>query len=106
MSRTLINLPPKAKRGEVVSVKTLIQHKMETGFRFTTTGAPIPRDIITTFVAVYNGEEVFRADLFPAVAANPFVSFHLIATESGPIELTWTGDNGFSVTERLTLTVE
>lgn len=106
MSRALINVPATARRGEVIVIKTLIAHKMESGFRYTTTGASIPRDIITTFVATYNDEEIFRADLFSAVAANPFITFHTVANESGTIAFTWTGDNGFSATEQVKITVE
>ena len=106
MSRALINVPAKAKRGEVIAIKTLISHKMETGFRYTNMGVPIPREIITAFVATYNGEEIFRADLHPAIAANPFITFHTVATESGTIEFKWTGDNGYSATEQAKITVE
>jgi sulfur-oxidizing protein SoxZ len=66
----------------------------------------VPRDIITLFVASYNGQEIFRAELHPAIAANPFISFSTVATESGKIEFKWTGDNGFSQTESATITVE
>ena len=62
MARTLINVPPKAKRGDVVEIKTLISHEMETGYRPDNVGRLVPRDIITLFVATYNGEEIFRAD--------------------------------------------
>jgi sulfur-oxidizing protein SoxZ len=106
MSRALINVPAKAKRGEVIAIKTLIAHKMETGFRYTSLGERIPRDIVTRFVATYNGEEIFRATLHPAIAANPFITFHTVATESGVIEFKWTGDNGFSMTERANIVVE
>ncbi len=106
MARALINVPPKAKRGEVIAIKTLIAHVMESGFRHTNTGVAIPRDIITGFVATYNGEEIFRADLYPAIAANPFLTFHTVATESGTIEFKWTGDNGYSATEQVKITVE
>jgi sulfur-oxidizing protein SoxZ len=105
-ARALINVPAKAKRGEVVEIKTLIQHPMETGFRVGLNGALIPRDIITSFVATYNGEEIFRAEFFPAIAANPFVTFFTTATESGTIAFRWTGDNGFSATEEAPITVE
>ena len=105
-ARVLINVPPKAKRGEIISINTLIGHVMESGFRHTTTGVPIPRDILTLFVATYNGEEIFRAELFPAIAANPFISFDTVATESGTIEFTWTGDNGFAATKQAKITVE
>jgi sulfur-oxidizing protein SoxZ len=106
MSRALINVPAKAKRGEIIAIKTLMSHKMETGFRYSTLGERIPRDIITSFVATYNGEEIFSAELFPAIAANPFITFHTVATDSGVIELKWSGDNGFSLTEKVSILVE
>jgi sulfur-oxidizing protein SoxZ len=49
---------------------------------------------------------VFRADLYPAIAANPFITFHTVATQTGTLTFTWTGDNGFSVTEQAKITVE
>jgi sulfur-oxidizing protein SoxZ len=106
MARALINAPAKARRGAVIEIKTLISHVMETGFRYTQTGENVPRDIITTFTATYNGEEIFRARFHPAIAANPFLTFHTVATDSGTIELKWTGDNGFSATERVRIAVE
>jgi len=106
MPRTLINVPTKAKRGEVIEIKTLISHDMESGYRPDSTGRMIPRNIINLFVASYNGVEIFRAELHPAIAANPFLSFTTIATESGRIDFTWTGDNGFSASETAQITVE
>jgi sulfur-oxidizing protein SoxZ len=106
MARALISIPAKAARGEIIAIKTLISHHMETGFRHSTTGELIARDIITSFVCSYNGEEIFRAELFPATAANPFISFYTRATESGTIVFEWTGDNGFSVTEQAAISVE
>ena len=66
----------------------------------------IPRDIIRRFVCTYNGEEVFRAELSPAIAANPFISFFTVATESGTIAFEWRGDNGFAASEHAAITVE
>ena len=106
MASALINVPSRAKRGEIIEIKTLISHVMETGFRRTQVGAVIPRNIIRRFVCTYNGTEVFSADLHPAVSANPFFVFSTVATESGTLAFTWTGDNGFSVTESATITVE
>jgi sulfur-oxidizing protein SoxZ len=105
-ARILINVPAKARRGEIIEIKTLISHPMESGFRVGFNGALIPRDIITRFVCTYNGEEVFRAELSPAIAANPFMAFSTIATESGTIAFAWSGDNGFSAAEFATITVE
>jgi sulfur-oxidizing protein SoxZ len=106
MARVLINLPSRAKRGEVIEIKTLIAHPMETGYRLDSTGAAIPRDIINRFVCTYNGEEVFGAELFPAIAANPFIAFSTVATESGELTFSWTDDHGQSWTEVRQITVE
>ena len=106
MARALINVPAKAKKGEIIAIKTLISHDMETGYRIDNVGKQIPRDIITTFVCTYNGAEIFRADFHPAIAANPFIAFHTVATDSGKIEFKWTGDNGFAATETATIAVE
>lgn len=106
MPSALINVPKKAKRGDVIEIKTLMSHIMETGFRHTMAGDVVPRDIITSFVCRYNGNEIFRADLFPAIAANPFISFFTIAKESGKFEFEWIGDNGFSETASAAITIE
>ena len=105
MARTLINVPKTAQAGEVVTIKTLISHPMETGFRPGADGRIRPRDIITDFTCLYDGETVFRAELFPATAANPYLTFALRATRTGPLTFTWRGDNGFEQTETAILTV-
>jgi sulfur-oxidizing protein SoxZ len=106
MARALINVPPKAKRGDVITIKTLISHHMETGFRYSTNGVLYPRDIITDFVVKYNGEEIFRAQLSPAISANPFIVFYTTAVESGTLTFAWSGDNGFEATEQASIVVE
>ena len=105
MASALVNVPARARRGEVIEIKTLVSHAMETGYRRTDLGAPIPRDIIRRFVCTYNGTEIFRAELHAAIAANPFFAFSTVATESGTIAFRWTGDNGFSVAESAAITV-
>jgi sulfur-oxidizing protein SoxZ len=106
MASTLISVPARARRGEIIELKTLISHPMETGYRRTQVGASIPRDIIRSFQCTYNGAEVFRAELHPAIAANPFIVFSTLATESGTLAFHWSGDNGFSVTESAAIVVE
>jgi len=105
MARTVVNMPAQAKRGEIIEIKTLAGHTMETGFRHTERGEPIPRDIITQFVCTYNGVEIFRAELYPAMAANPLIAFTTVATESGTLEFRWTGDNGYSAAYSSQITV-
>ncbi len=106
MARALIHVPQTAKRGEVVEIQTLISHVMETGYRIGVTGAPIPRDIIDQFVCTYNGEEVFRAQLYPAIAANPFISFFTVATESGTLTFSWTDQHGQTQVQTAEIKVE
>jgi sulfur-oxidizing protein SoxZ len=106
MASALINVPGRAKRGEIIEIKTLMSHLMETGYRHTANGEVVPRDIITGFACRYNGVEIFRADLYPAIAANPFISFFTVATESGKFDFEWIGDNGFSETASASISVE
>ncbi|MES2784423.1 MAG: thiosulfate oxidation carrier complex protein SoxZ [Pseudomonadota bacterium] len=105
MARTLIHVPAGVRRGDVIEIKALIAHPMETGFRPGADGKVLARDIIRNFTCNYNGEEVFAAQLHSAISANPYLSFFVTATDSGTLEFTWQGDNGFQQTERVALTV-
>jgi sulfur-oxidizing protein SoxZ len=106
MTHALVNVPAKGKRGEIIEIKTMISHPMETGYRRDEVGKVIPREIIRRFTCTYNGVEVFRADLFPAISANPFISFFTLAAESGVIALNWTADTGETHTETATIAVD
>jgi len=105
MARAVVNVPATVRRGEIFEIRTLIQHAMETGFRRTQLGELVPRNIINLFVCTYNGEEIFRAELHPAIAANPLLAFTMVATESGTIAFKWLGDGGSSVVESAKITV-
>jgi sulfur-oxidizing protein SoxZ len=105
MSTALLYVPKTAKRGEVVTLRAVFSHPMETGHRREVNGKVIPRDIVNAFTCRYDGAEVFRAEFFPAVAANPFISFTTIATVTGPIVFTWKDDAGKTYTETAVLTV-
>ena len=106
MAAALVNVPAKARRGAVIEIKTLMSHVMEPGYRHTAAGEVVPRDIVTSFTCRFNGTEIFRADLFPAIAANPFLSFFTTASESGRFEFEWIGDNGFVANASAQITVE
>ncbi|MFM2443126.1 MAG: thiosulfate oxidation carrier complex protein SoxZ [Pseudomonadota bacterium] len=93
-TRALINIPKGARRGDIIEIKTLLSHPMETGFRTGMDGQLVPRDIIEKFVCTYNGEVVFSADLHPSVTANPFISFTTVAMESGALVFAWTDNHG------------
>jgi sulfur-oxidizing protein SoxZ len=98
-------LPRSAKRGEVIEVRIAIQHPMETGFRYDTLGRPIPKNVINSLTARYNGAEVFRAELGSGIAANPYLQFYTVAEESGEIVFNWEDDNGVRGEEKARITV-
>jgi sulfur-oxidizing protein SoxZ len=105
MASTRIVLPARVKTGQIVTIKTLIQHPMETGFRRNDTGGAIARDIIETFAVTYGGVEIFRAKLYPGIAANPYFQFTTVAGETGELVFTWTDMKGTVTRETRTLTV-
>lgn len=105
MARALLHVPATARRGEVIEIRALVAHAMETGYRAGSDGRVLPRDIIRRFSCRYNGELVFGAELFPAIAANPYLAFHVIAAESGTLSATWEGDHGFTQSVSAAITV-
>ncbi len=128
MARTVITIPATAKRGETIEIRVLIQHPMETGYRRSSEGAMLARNLIRRFscrfeplAALVNtptntptnalanmpvkSEDVFSATLYAAIAANPYLSFHTVVSSSGVFVMQWDGDNGFAQTERATITL-
>jgi len=94
MSKPRVKLPKTASAGEVVQIKTLISHKMESGQRKDKSGNKIPRNIINKFACTFNGKPVFSCDIEPAISANPYMQFNARVDESGEFEFTWVDDNG------------
>jgi len=92
--RPRVKAPKKAAMGEIIEIKTLVNHPMESGQRKDSSGNPIPRQIINRFEVTLNGRQVFAADLFPSISANPYLAFHLKAQESGELKFVWHDDDG------------
>ena len=100
-----IQVPQNARKGEVIEVRLLVQHPMETGYRYDDSGKPIARNVITQLVCRYNGEEVLRADMTQGIAANPYLQFYTVAEASGEIEVSWVDDEGVKGSERQAISV-
>lgn len=99
-----IVMPANARKGETIEIKTLVLHPMITGH--SAAGAnTVKRDIVHTFTALYDGAEIFRAEMGPGIAANPMITFTTVATVSGEITFTWATDSGEIVTEVKALAV-
>ena len=100
-----IKVPETAKKGEVIEIKTSITHDMESGQRKDSNDKLIPRRIINKFQCKYNGVEVFGMDIHTGIAANPYISFFTVATETGKIDFFWHDDNGEVYTATAQITV-
>jgi sulfur-oxidizing protein SoxZ len=105
MTRALVNVPKTASRGEIIEIRAMVAHPMETGYREGANGAMLPRHIIKRFVCKYGDEAIFSAELFPAIAANPYVAFSTVAIASGTITFEWTDDKGEMQTASAEITV-
>jgi sulfur-oxidizing protein SoxZ len=93
-----IRLPKQARKGEIIQVRTLASHTMESGQRRDRDGNRIARKIINRFTCTFNGRPVFACDLEPAIAANPYLQFSAKVEESGTFKFSWTDDDGTVVT--------
>lgn len=100
-----IKVPKEAKAGEVVPIKTLISHEMESGQRKDKDGKVIPRKIINKFACEFNGAPVFSCDIDPAISANPYFEFSAKLTESGTFKFMWIDDDGAIYTDEQKITV-
>jgi sulfur-oxidizing protein SoxZ len=89
-----VRVPAQAKKGELIEIKTLISHDMETGMRKDSSGKPIPRKIINKFTAAFNGKTVFEADWHTSISANPYQAFFYKAQETGEFSFVWKDDDG------------
>ena len=89
-----IQLPKEIRRGQVIKVGILVQHPMESGYRLDAENKRVPKNAIRSFICRYNGEEIFRAEMSPGIAANPFIQFHTVARDSGELEFSWVDDAG------------
>jgi len=92
--RPRVKVPRSAKAGDVVTIKTLISHPMESGQRKDKEGNTIPRKIINHFQATFEGEPVFVAEIEPAVSANPYIEFSMKVPGPGTLRFEWTDDDG------------
>jgi sulfur-oxidizing protein SoxZ len=93
-SKPRIKVPKSASAGEVITIKTLISHEMESGVRKDKDGNPIPRKIINKFTCAFEGQTVFECDLDPAISANPYFEFNAKVAQSGTFKFTWVDDDG------------
>lgn len=91
-------------QGDVVEVKVLMSHEMETGQRKDASGAVIPAHYIKSVTAEWNGKTVMTADWGPAVSKNPYMAFRFKGGASGDkIKITWRDSKGETRTDEGTI---
>lgn len=105
MANALFDIPRTAKKGEIITVKIVLSHIMETGYRRDISGKSIPRNIIKSLTCTYDGAEILRIELTQAIAANPYFGFTTTATHTGPLTFEWHDDESQTYTERFMLEV-
>jgi len=105
LAKARVSMPEQAKAGEIIEIKTLIRHRMETGYRVDSVGKKIPRHIVTKLEVSYAGEQIFAMDFTQGVAANPYVAFTTRAIETGDFDVLWKDSEGAVVRVEKKLTV-
>lgn len=105
MNKPRIRLPDTIKIGDIIEIKTLVSHVMETGQRREGDGKAVARNIIHTFSATFNDATIFEAELQPGISANPYLSFSLKVTGPGDLVFTWADDAGEKLVERTRLAI-
>lgn len=98
-------VPAMAKKGDVITIKTLISHPMDSGFAKDSSGKVVPREIINTFTCSYNGKQIMKMGLQPAISSNPFIAFDVKVEQSGTFDFTWIDDNGQTYKDSASITV-
>jgi len=92
MANARIQLPRQANRGDIIEVRIVIQHPMETGYRYDDVGQHIARNVIHRVACRYNGVEIFRAITSSGISANPYFQFFTRAVDSGELVFSWIDD--------------
>jgi sulfur-oxidizing protein SoxZ len=100
-----IRVPKQAKKGEVVEIRTLLEHDNESGWRRNEEGKVYPRNILVSFLCTYGGAEVIRGDLRRGISRNPYFSFWLRAEETGELVFRWEDESGQVFVKKATLEV-
>jgi sulfur-oxidizing protein SoxZ len=104
-AKTRIKLPEKTAVGDVIEIRALINHVMETGNRKDAAGQSIPRNIVKSLVVTFASVTIFRAEFGPGISSNPFVAFHMRVPGPGEFVFTWEDDAGQKTVERSPLFV-
>lgn len=105
MNAIRLSIPETTQAGDIIELKAMIRHDMESGYRVDMNGKNIPRLILTQFECHLDDDLVFKADLHPGISANPLMKFFMKAQKSGTLTFTWTEQTGQVFTKSAELNV-
>lgn len=106
MANIRLSIPENIRKGDVIELKAMIRHDMESGYRLNIQGDRIPRNILTKFKCRLDETIIFSADFHPGVSANPLIKFYHRADKSGALSFEWTEQTGQVFTKTAELIVE
>lgn len=83
-------------RNNITTVRAIIRHPMETGFRVDeNSGELVPTHYIKLVTAKHNGQIVLSCDWSRAISKNPYLSFMFEGAKTGDkLELGWLDTQG------------
>jgi len=105
MNNIRLSIPENVAPGDIIELKAMIRHDMESGYRIDIRGENIPRNILTSFECRFDENIIFSADFHPGVSANPLIKFHMRAQKSGTLTFEWTEQTGNVFTKTAMLSV-
>lgn len=94
MMQSRLQVFPGFSPGHISRVRVLIHHPMETGFRFDVNGQAVPKNVIHTLVAEFEGITIFKATLGSGISADPYLEFQVRTPRNGELVLRWIDDTG------------
>ena len=105
MSFARIQWPQRIVSGDVVKLRLLVQHPMETGFLQDLNGKIIPRNMLRLLTCTLGQQEVFRVEPSSGISANPLFEFHVRASETAEVVVQWVDDRNTRGELRQTMAV-
>ena len=95
LSAPRLRAPRSARVGEIVEIRTLMEHPMETGLRMEG-GRAAPRDMLTRMTVRANGEVMLEAEFHYGTSANPYHVFFLKIAGTTDLDIIWLDESGRS----------
>ncbi|MCS6931150.1 MAG: thiosulfate oxidation carrier complex protein SoxZ [Acetobacteraceae bacterium] len=103
-SRPRLRVPDRARPGEVIEIRMLIDHPMESGLRVGGGAAP-PRNMLSRLSVTMNGAPLFEAELKNGTSPNPYHVIFVRVDRTSDFAFAWTDEAGRSARTTARVTV-